>query len=333
MVEPGDLILVTGANGFIGSHLVEALLARDYRVRCLVRRTSDLTFIRHLPVEWAHGDLGDGTADGLQGACQGVDAICHCAALTRALDEETFLRVNGRGTMALARAGIEANPSLDRFLFVSSLAAAGPSQGLDDLLDESRLPQPITWYGKSKCAAERALLDMADWLPLTIVRPSPVYGPRDRDFFAYFDLVKRGLNLRLGRGERWISLIYVHDLVRLILLALESEAAQGQTYFGCGWAHTYDELSDAIIKALNKRTLRVTLPEAMLTPMALWSRVQGKLTGRPALLNDQRIRDMRQRYWLCSGERARRELGFEPKYDLETAVHETANWYVEHGWL
>jgi dihydroflavonol-4-reductase len=333
VAKPGDLILVTGANGFIGSHLVEALLGRGYRVRCLVRRTSDLTFIRDLSVEWAYGDLGNGAAGGLQDACQGVDAICHCAALTRALDEETFYRVNGQGTVAMARTGIEANPSLKRFLFVSSQTAAGPSQGPDDLLDESRLPQPITWYGRSKWAAERALLDMAGWLPLTIVRPSAVFGPRDRDFFAYFDLVKRGLNLRLGRREHRINLIYVRDLVRLILLALESEAAQGQTYFGCGWAHSYDELSDAIIKALDKRTLRVTLPEAVLGPMALWSRIQGKLTGRPALLNDQRIRDMRQRYWLCSGEKARRELGFEPEYDLETAVHETANWYVEHGWL
>ncbi len=331
MIEPGDLVLVTGANGFIGSHLVEALLARGYRVRCMVRRTSDLTFLRDLPVEWAYTDLSD--RDSLQQTCQGVDAICHCAALTRALDQETFYRINTQATESLARAGIEANPGLKRFLFVSSQTAAGSSQGLEDPVDESRPPQPLTWYGKSKWAAERALLDMAGWLPLTIVRPAAVFGPRERDFFAYFDLVKRGLNLQLGRRERWISLIYVHDLIRLLLLALESHEALGQTYFGCGQAHTYAELSEAIIKALDKRTLRIILPEAVLTPMALWSKVQGRLTGRPALLNDQRILDMRQRYWLCSGEKARRELGFVAEYDLETAVQETANWYLEHGWL
>jgi dihydroflavonol-4-reductase len=333
LAEPGNLILVTGANGFVGSHLVEALVARGYRVRCMVRRTSDLTFIHHLPVEWAYADVLD--VEGLHQACGGVDAVCHCAALTRALDEETFHRINARGTELLARACLESSSSLERFLFVSSQAAAGPSHAADVFVDESDAPQPITWYGKSKWAAEQSLLAMAGHLPLTIVRPAAVYGPRDRDFFAYFDLVKHGLNLQLGKRERWISLVYVRDLVRLLLLAMESRVAIGQTYFGCGQAHTYAEFSKAIAKALGKRTLplRVTLPEAVLTPMALWARVQGRLTGHPVLLNDQRILDMRQRYWLCSGEKARQELGFVPEYDLERAIQESAGWYRASGWL
>jgi dihydroflavonol-4-reductase len=331
LAEPGNLILVTGANGFVGSHLVEALLARGYRVRSMVRRTSDLTFIRHLPVEWAYADVQD--VEGLHQACQGVDAVCHCAALTRALDEETFHRVNGQGPELLARACLDVKPSVERFLFVSSQAAAGPSYTAGVPVDESDTPYPITWYGKSKWTAEQSLLAMAGRLPLTIVRPAAVYGPRDRDFFAYFDLVKRGLNVQLGKGERWISLIYVDDLVRLLLLALESDTAVGQTYFACAQAYTYAQFSEAIAKALDKRTLRITLPEAVLTPMAQWARVQGRLTGRPALLNDQRILDMRQRYWLCSGEKARQELGFVPEYDLERAIQETADWYRETGWL
>ena len=331
LAEPGNLILVTGSNGFVGSHLVEALLARGYRVRCMVRRTSDLTFIRHLPVEWTYADVQD--VEGVRQACQGVDAVCHCAALTRALDEETFQRVNAQGTELLARICSEGNSSLERLLFVSSQTATGPSHGIDDFVDESDPSQPITWYGKSKWAAEQALRAMAGCLPLTIVRPAAVFGPRDRDFFAYFDLVKHGLNLQLGKGERWVSLIYVHDLVRLLLLALESKAAIGQTYFGSGQAATYAQFSAAVAVALGKRTLRVTLPEAVLTPMALWARVQGRLTGRPALLNDQRIHDMRQRYWLCSGEKARQELGFVPQYDLQTAVQETADWYRQNDWL
>ena len=117
------LILVTGANGFVGSHLTEALLARGYRVRCMVRRSSDLTYIRDLDVEWAYADLQD--AESVQKACLGVDVVCHSGALTRALDEETFMRVNAQGTESLARACLEANPNLQRFLFVSSQTAAG----------------------------------------------------------------------------------------------------------------------------------------------------------------------------------------------------------------
>jgi len=331
LIKPGDLILVTGANGFVGSHLVEALLARGCRVRCMVRRSSDLTYIRHLPVEWAYADLQN--AEALRQACQGVDGVCHCAAVTRALDEETFHRVNAQGTEALARAAFEASPGLQRFLFISSHAAVGPSQATDDFADESRPPRPITWYGRSKLAAERALRGMEGRLPLTIVRPSAAFGPRDRDFYAYFDLVKRGLSLKLGRDERQVSLIYIHDLVELLLLTLESEAALGQTYFGCGPAHSYVDFSAVVAGALGKHPLRITVPEAVLTPIALWSRAQGRLTHRPALLNDQRVLDMRQRYWLCSGEKARQELGFVPKRDLGIAVQETASWYLENGWL
>jgi dihydroflavonol-4-reductase len=329
--KDGSRVLVTGANGFVGSHLAEALLARGYRVRCMVRRSSDLRFIRDLPVEWAYADVQDATA--LRQACSGVDAVCHCAALTRALDEETFLRVNAGGTAALAQACLDASPGLDRFLFISSHAAAGPSRSADDLLDESQPPRPVTWYGKSKWAAEQALRALGDRLPWTIVRPAAVFGPRDRDFFSYFELVKRGLSLRLGRDERWVSLIYVHDLVDLILLALESEGAVGQTYFGAGAPHTYDQLSAAIAQALGKHPLHVTLPEAILTPIAWVSKIQGRLTGKPALLNDQRVIDMRQLYWLCSSEKAQRELGFAARTDFETAVKETADWYLAHNWL
>jgi nucleoside-diphosphate-sugar epimerase len=334
------LILVTGANGFVGSNLVEALVERGYRVRGMVRRTSDLTHIRDLPIELAYTDMRD--AESLYRTCQGVDVVIHCAAMTRALDEETFLEVNARGTEALALASLRASPNLQRFVFVSSQAAAGPAQDLNAAIDESCPPNPVTWYGRSKLAAERALQAMATTsppsgtskpLPLTIVRPAPVYGPRDRDFFAYFDLVQHRLSLQLGRQERFLSLIYVRDLVELIVLATENKAALGQTYFGCSRAHSYTDLSEAIGRALGKKTLRITIPLAVLTPIALWSRVQGRITGKPALLNDQRVLDMRQRYWLCSGEKARQELGFAPRYDLDTAVQETAAWYRQNGWL
>jgi dihydroflavonol-4-reductase len=331
LTDPGRLVLVTGGSGFVGSHLTEALLARGYRVRCMVRRTSDLSFIQHLPVEWAYAELPD--TEGLDQACQGVDIVCHCAALTRALDLETFLRVNAEGTEVLARATLEANPDLQRFLFLSSQTVAGPAQGADDFVDETRPPQPLTWYARSKWAAEQALLAFDDGLPVTTIRASAVFGPRDRDFFTYFELVNRGLQLHLGRDDRWYSMIYVRDLVDLILRAMENEAAAGQTYFGCAQAHTYAELAQVIACVMGKRTIRIILPEAALTPIAWGAKIQAKLAGRPALLNGQRVLDMRQRYWLCSGEKARQELGFVPVYDLETAVRETADWYGENGWL
>lgn len=325
------MVLVTGANGFVGSHLTEALLARGYRVRCMVRRSSDLAFIRDLPVEWAYADLRDGSD--LVQACRGVDAVCHCAALTRAPDEETFMRVNAHGTEVLARTALGTNPDLERFLFVSSQTAIGPAAGKDQPVDESSVPHPVNWYGQSKLAAERALTAMQPSLPATILRVSAIFGPRDRDFFSYFELVKWGLSLYPSRNEQRLSLVYVHDLVDLILLALESETAIGETYIACGYEASHRKFAETIARAMHKRPLHIVVPDAVLSTIALWSRVQTRLTGRTPLLNDQRIVDMRQDYWLCSAEKARRELGYAPNSDLETAVQETADWYLENGWL
>lgn len=329
-------VLVTGANGFVGSSLTEALLEKGYQVRCMVRRNSDLRFVRDLPVEWAYGDVRD--PESLRQACQGVGWVCHCAALTRAPEEEAFFRVNTLGTEALGRAALESSPGLERFLYISSQTAVGPASNAGEFLQESAPARPVTWYGKSKLAGEQALLAMNGQrgnrtLPLTILRPAIVFGPRDIDLFAYFQLVKLGLRLSLGRGDRWVSLIYISNLVDLCLRVLENDVALGQTYFACDANLTYTDLSLAIAQAMNRRTVQVRLPEAVLGPMSLGARVQQRLTGKTPLLNEQRIVDMRQRYWLCSDEKARRELGFAPRYDLPTAVQETADWYLENGWL
>jgi nucleoside-diphosphate-sugar epimerase len=331
MTERRGLVLVTGANGFIGSHLVEALLDKGYAVRCMVRETSDLTYISDLAVEWAYADLRDEAA--LHQACHGVDAICHCGSLTRALDEETMMRVNAGGTQALAHVCVHACPGLRRFLFISSQTACGPAQGPADLIDECCHTEPITWYGKSKLAAERTLHDLDSRLPLTILRPAAVFGPRDRDFLIYFELVKRGLNLHIGHDDRWLSLIYVHDLVVLIILALESERAVGEIYFASTTDRTHVELANAIATALDKKPHRISIPEALLTPNSVWTRVLGRLTGSSTLLDNQRVLDLRERFWLCSGEKAKRDLGFTPQHDLETAIQATANWYLDSGWL
>jgi nucleoside-diphosphate-sugar epimerase len=243
------------------------------------------------------------------------------------------MRVNAKATEALARACLRAAPDISRFLFVSSIAAAGPAQDLDHPVTESDPPHPINWYGKSKLAAEEALLSLRGQLPVTVVRPTAVFGPRDRDFLAYFRLVLRGLEPYVGDGDRWISLIYVRDLVSLMLCCSESNVSVGQVYFGCGETHTRHEFTQAMAQALEKRTRSVHLPLALLTPIGLWSRIEGRITGRPALLNEQRILDMKERYWVFSGRKAQQDLGFTPEHDLQSAIRETADWYRQNRWL
>jgi len=284
-------VLVTGANGFVGSHLVEALLAQGYAVRCLVRRTSDLAFIQDLPVEWAYGDIARG--DGLEAACEGIDAVCHLAGATKARDRETYFRVN-----------------------------------------ESRPPRPLTWYGQSKLQGEQFCHEYEDRLPVVILRAAAVYGPRERDIYFYFQMVNRGLKLLLGRGERRASFIFVQDFVTLILRALEDERAAGQIYFAAeGRDYDWREVSEMVAEALGKRAARVTLPEWLLPVIAAAAGFQARITKRPALLNEQKLIELRQPYWVCSAEKARRELGFEAQHDLATGLRLTAQWYRENGWL
>ena len=330
MSENQRLVLVTGANGFRRLAPGRALLARGYRVRCMVRRSSDLQFIEDLPVEWAYSDVED--ASGVALACEGVDVICHCAALTRALEEETLLRVNAGATLQLARLALDANPGLKRFLFVSSMAA-GPSAHAGDILDEASPPAPITWYGQSKLAAEEGLRGLADRLPVTIVRPVAVFGPRDRDFRVYFSMVKRGLALELGGGERAIPFIYIDDLIELLLRALESQKAEGETLFWDGEVASYAAFSPAVAcgygPAPNNRQAA-----------GQSARGDGPLGQDPGTADRSSGASSRTanpgdavHYWLYSGEKARQDLGYRTQVGLEEGVKGAADWYEKAGWI
>ncbi|UCB52931.1 MAG: NAD-dependent epimerase/dehydratase family protein, partial [Candidatus Zixiibacteriota bacterium] len=220
--------LVTGANGFVGSHLAEGLLERGYRVRCLVRKTSDLRWLSGLEVEYFYGDVAD--KESLKGVCGNVDLVFHAAGLTSARSRKEYLRANAEGTRNLVEVCLEQNPKLQRFVYVSSQAAVGP--GVDERpLDETAPSRPITDYGESKLEGERIVLEHVSQLPVTVVRPPAVYGPRDTDVLGFFKVASRGFRVSFGKGESFLSLVYVKDLVDGIIRAAENPKSLGQTYF------------------------------------------------------------------------------------------------------
>jgi nucleoside-diphosphate-sugar epimerase len=331
--------LVTGATGFIGSILVDHLIKRthkqvdegDSRIYCLVRQTSSLIWLNDLPVELIYGDLFADEA--LVSVLPEVTHVFHLAGVTKARASEEYFRANGEATRHLLQLCARHARKLSRFVYVSSQAAAGPSPD-GHLVAEEEPPKPISIYGRSKLAGEAACQEFREDLPFTIIRPPVVYGPREKDLYQYFKQVKMGIRLRLGSHERKISLIHVNDLVSGILIASEHPQAIGETYFLTNpRPYDWSALGQAIAAAMQRRAIGITVPEWIVPAVAAISELGAKITGKPALLNFDKVREMRQYYWICSGEKARQQLGFVPALLVEEGLQNTWRWYRENGWL
>ncbi len=323
--------LVTGARGFIGSFLVEKLLEQGHEVRCLLRRKSGHSWLDGLDFETVQGDITQ--AASLETAVQNVDVVFHLAGCTKALNRAGFYRVNVDGTRNLLEATAKYNPQLSRFVHVSSLAAAGPTRNGRPLL-ESEKPFPVSNYGKSKLESEHVAQEFCADLPITIVRPPAVYGPRDRDVFDFFKQAKLGIRPVLGGGARSASFIYVKDLVDGLLLAADKKGAIGQTYFLCDDApYTWDELGSCIDAALNVTTRRIVLPLSLAFLVCVGVELFSQITRKPGLLNLDKYREIKMNHWVCSNGKARQELGFVPGFSLQAGIQEAGQWYLQQGWL
>jgi nucleoside-diphosphate-sugar epimerase len=323
--------LVTGATGFIGSHLVEHLLARNHSVRCLVRRTSDLSWLQGLDVEYVYGDLFDENA--LRTAVTGVDYVYHSAGITNAKKKEEYFRGNAVGTGNILRAVTSHNPRLHRFVHVSSQTAVGPSPTKTPITEDAP-PHPITTYGKSKWEAERECLAVVNRIPLTIVRPPVVFGPRDKDVFEFFNTTNKGLQPIVGMSEKFVSMIHVSDLVRGFVMAGESDAAAGRTYFiTSSRVYGWKEIGDETRRALGRSALRFRLPEAGVFAVAACAELLASFSTEPALINFEKARDMVQDYWTCDASRAKIDFGFEQQISLSDGISSTIHWYRQHKWL
>lgn len=317
-------VLVTGATGFIGSHLAERLLALGARVRCLVRRTSRRD---RLPqgVEPAFGELA--TGEGLTEAVRGIVVAFHLAGVTKALREETYRTGNVLATANLLRA---LGDDCRRLVHVSSLAAAGPGAQVD----EEAEPRPVSVYGRTKLAAEEAVRASPLAPRAVIVRPPVVFGPRDTDVLELLRAARRGWMPAVGdRGARF-SLIYVEDLVEGLLAAAASERAAGRLYFLAApepvtWARFAQAAGEAL--GLKVRLLRV--PSGWAGVAARGWELVSHLRGRPGIFSRDKLREALAGDWVCDVTRAQRELGFTAATSLEEGLRRSVAWYRQAGWL
>lgn len=323
--------LVTGATGFVGGHLVERLLDEGMAVTCLVRETSDTSVLAGLDVELRTAALND--RESLGEAVGGFDYVFHSAGLTRARKREPYFAVNAEGTAWLADAALAGGSPPRRFVYVSSLAAAGPAPSPSPLTEQDE-PRPRDHYGASKLAGEREALARGEKMPVTIVRPPAVYGPRDTNFLPLFrSALRLGRVPIVGSPAKKLAFVYVTDLVEGILRAARRDEAIGRTYFVASGVHKMSEVAAAVCAALDMPARTLRLPKIAALIAGEIGQIKWALTGKPQIVSRRKVRDMLQPYWTCSWVRAREQLGYREAVSLQEGMKRTVRWYRDNGWL
>lgn len=325
----GSRCLVTGASGFLGSYVVDKLVEVGARARCLVRRSSRREFLPADGVEFVQGDVTD--VEALRLALADTDVVFHLAGLIKAPRPEDYFRVNYLGTINLLEA-CRQQARAPRVVLVSSLAASGPSAPGRPKTEESQ-DAPLTPYGKSKLLAERAAASFGRELPLTIVRPPTIYGPRDRESLLLFRLVAMGVRPRLSVTSE-ISVIHAADLADGLLLAAANPSAIGRTYFMASDDRpSLDSLIEAIASALGRRGIDLPVPGWAVRGAGRIAELIRDLGGVSLVFDRWKAEEVLSGFWACSNTRAREELGFSPRISLAEGIAGTAQWYQRMRWL
>jgi nucleoside-diphosphate-sugar epimerase len=325
-------VFLTGASGFVGSHVLDSLRAGHHEVSILLQRTSNTRFVsRHVPEVTAHyGSLDDVPL--LTKAMRGVEAVIHCAGKIKALHSSDFYRVNQAGTGNIVMAANACRESVQHLVYISSLAVSGPGV-LSRPAQETDDPHPVSIYGKSKLLGETEIRRNCR-VPWTILRPAAVYGPRDTEFLALFQKVKRRVMPLVSGAKRHLNMVYGPDVAAAVLCSLRNERGAGGTYHVAAEPPCTDaEFMQEIAGQLRCRPLRLPIPRSALYLACVTQEILSRMTGRPNILSRQKLPELLAPGWVCSTEKIRKELGFSAPTSLKEGVSRTLEWYRRQGWV
>ena len=324
-------VLVTGGHGFVGSHVVEELLKRQFDVYCLVRPTSNLKWIKNLPVTHCTGDVQD--KNSLLSLPRNIDYVFHIAGIINASSEKQYFDTNQLGTLNILNAVQKQCPTLQRFVYVSSVAACGPAQELQPKTEKDEI-NPVSIYGKSKLGGEKMLQHYAQ-VPYTILRPPPIYGPRDRGLFSLFFAIKKLKGLPLFPPyKRYYSLVHVRDLAEAIVQSALSPNTIQKTYnIVNSNFNSIEDLTQKLGRALNIKTRMYKIPTSIIYTLVRVCDFYAYVFNKTAPISSLRVGDFKAPYWIFSAHKANQDFGWKNNISLEEGFQETALWYIENKWL
>ena len=327
-----ERILITGASGFVGYHLIEAALANGLEVFAAVRKSSNVTHLQHLPIQFTYPDFSNISALQKELEEKRYSYIIHAAGTTKAKTQEEYNEVNADNTFHLFKAAELTNGFIKKIVFLSSLAAIGPLNSINARITEATMPSPITAYGRSKLLAEQKVASLN--IPLIILRPTAVYGPREKDIFIFFKTLNSGFEPYIGKTPQELSFVYVKDLAQLSLNAIFAPDFIKQAYnITDGHSYSRYDLANLSKPLLYKKTLKVHLPLGVVKIIASVLEKTYVLFNQTPALNKEKLSELTAINWTCNIEKAQKELNFSPVYDLKKGLSETFEWYKQEKWL
>lgn len=325
-----ERVLITGASGFLGFHLIKAALNNDLEVYAGIRKTSDIDHLIQLPVHLVELNFSDQFALAKDLMDKKYNYIIHAAGTTKANSLEQYNLVNADYSYNMAKAVQDTGIPIKKFVFISSLAAIGPIEDMNSVITEATFPHPVTNYGRSKLLSENKLAELS--IPLVILRPTAIYGPRERDIFLLFKSIKRGIEPYIGRSEQLLSFIYAEDMANVTISAL-TVSDTGIYNISDGLSYNRYDFAGYLKQIMHRKTLKFHLPVREVKILASTLERIERLFKRMPVLNQDKLNELTGPNWVCDIDKARKELNFNPAFNLEKGLAKTLEWYRQFNWI
>jgi nucleoside-diphosphate-sugar epimerase len=326
-------LLITGSSGFIGGFLVEAAIARGYEVYAGLRKTSSKKYLTNPETKFLVMEFENEELLRKQLVEHKFDYIIHNAGVTKTKKEETYLKINAGYLQSMVDILSSENVVPTNFIYMSSIAARGPADYTETgLVTNDTPPQPVTNYGKSKLAGER-ILEATTNFSYTIIRPTIVYGPREKDLYTVFELVKKGLELYVGSHKQSLTFIHVKDLVQVIIDALSTTRKRAAYFVADGDVYSSEELNGFIKEALGKKTMKLRLPIGLIKVVAAISESVNGIFGNYPPLNRDKVNELKCQSWVIDTSLIQEDFNFAPRIRLPDGIRDTVKWYKQNNWL